>query len=399
MKARIWIAGAALALGAAYAGWAWFEGPKVEAARVVRRDLVQSVVAAGRVVKPHRVDIGSQIVGTVTDVPVAEGERVRAGQPLILLDAAEASALVRQAESAVVQAEARLRQLREVQLPVAGQSLRQAEANLANARAQFERNRRLHESGYIGEAVLDESKRNLSVMETQVDSARKQLEAAQPTGSDTAVAATALEQARASLQAARARHKYTSIVAPVAGILIARDVERGELVQPGKVLLVLSPAGETQLVLQLDERNLARVRLGQQALASADAYPNERFAAEVVYINPGVDAQRGTVEVKLKVADPPDYLRDDMTVSVDIEIARRAAVLTLAAEAVREADGRAPWVLAVREGRAVRQPVKLGLRGEGSVQIAEGLAEGEVALATANAGVAAGERVRPLLRE
>lgn len=399
MKARVWIAGAALAFGAAYAGWAWFQGPKVEAARVVRRDLVQSVVAAGRVAKPHRVDIGSQVVGTVTDVPVAEGERVRAGQTLIVLDAAEAAALVRQAESAVVQAEARLRQLREVQLPVAGQSLRQAEANLANARAQFDRNRRLHESGYIGEAALDESRRNLSVMETQVDSARKQLEAAQPTGSDSAVALTALEQARASLQAARARHKYTTIVAPADGTLIGRDVERGELVQPGKVLMVLSPAGETQIVLQLDERNLSRVRVGQQALASADAYPNERFAAEIVYINPGVDAQRGTVEVKLKVAEPPDYLRDDMTVSVDIEIARRAAVLTLAADAVREADGAAPWVLAVRQGRAVKQSVKLGLRGEGSVQIAEGLAEGEVALGTASAGVAPGGRVRPLLHE
>ena len=70
------------------------------------------------------------------------------------------------------------------------------------------------------------------------------------------------------------------------------------MVQPGKVLMVLSPAGETQLVLQIDERNLGRLKLGQRALASADAYPQERFAAELVYINPGVDAQRGTVEVQ-----------------------------------------------------------------------------------------------------
>ncbi len=59
------------------------------------------------------------------------------------------------------------------------------------------------------------------------------------------------------------------------------------MVQPGKVLMVLSPSGETQLVLQIDERNLAKLKLGQKALASADAYPAQRFAAELVYINPG----------------------------------------------------------------------------------------------------------------
>lgn len=391
--------GAAAALVAAYFAFSWLAGPKVEAARVVRRDLVQSVVASGRVARPHRVDIGAQIVGTVVEIPVSEGQRVKAGQPLIVLDAVESAALVRQAQTAVVQAEARLRQLRELQLPVADQALRQAEANLSSARVQYARQRRLFESGYVGEAAIDEARRNLDVAQTQVETARKQVETAQPKGSDAALAATALEQARATLQAARARYRYTAISAPADGTLIARDVERGDVVQPGKALMVLSPAGVTQLVLQLDERNLSRLQLGLKALASADAYAAQRFAAEVVYINPAVDAQRGTVEVKLDVPQPPDYLRDDMTVSVDIEVARRGAVLTLAADAVRDAAGPAPWVLAVRGGRAVKQAVKLGLRGEGSVELVEGLAEGELVVATASAGVSIGERVRPQVRE
>ncbi len=399
MKLRRWIGGAVLALGAAYGAWAWWQGPDVEAARVVRRDLVQSVVAAGRVARAHRVDIGAQVVGTVVEVPVAEGQHVRAGMPLIVLDAAESAAMVLQADTAVVLAEARLRQLEELQLPVARQALRQAEANLANARAQYERQVRLRESGFVGDAALDDARRNVDVAQTQVETARKQVETAQPAGSDAAVAVNSLKQARASLAAARARHQYTTIRAPVAGTLIARDVERGDVVQPGKALMVLSPSGETQLVLQLDERNLALVRPGQQALASADAYPAERFGAEVVYINPGVDAQRGTVEVKLRVPEPPAYLRDDMTVSVDIEIARRAGALTLAADAVRDAAGREPWTLAVRGGRAQRQPLKLGLRGEGAVEILDGLAEGELALASANAARVDGRRVRPRARE
>ena len=393
------LAGLAAAAIAGYLLVAAALGPKVDAAKVVRSDVVQSVVASGRVATPYRVDVGSQITGTVAEVPVEQGQTVKANQTLIVLESAEARAGVKQAEVTVAQAEARLRQLRELQLPVAGQTLRQAEANLANARAQLDRNRQLYKSGYIGKSVLDDSERNVEVAQSQVDAARKQVETAQPAGSDSAVAVAALEQARASLQAASARLAYATIRAPVAGTLIARDVERGDVVQPGKVLMVLSPSGETQLVLQIDERNLAKLNLGQKALASADAYPAQRFAAELVYINPAVDPQRGTVEVKLRVPDPPQYLRQDMTVSVDIEIERRGGTLALAAEAVHDATGPAPWVLQVRDGRAIRQPVALGLRGDGVVEIRAGLEAGDLAVPASYPNLKPGDRVRALPRE
>jgi len=369
-------------------------GPAIEVARVARRDVVQSVVASGRVAAPYRVEIGSQIVGTVVEVPVEQGQTVSAGQTLIKLEASEALAGVKQAEVAVAQAEARLRQLRELQLPVADQALRQAEANLANAQVQYDRNKRLYESGFMGKSVLDDAQRNLDVARTQVESARKQLETTKPTGSDYAIAVAALEQARAGLVAAHAKLAYTTIEAPRDGTLIARDVERGDVVQPGKPLMVLSPAGETQIVLQIDERNLSRLELGQHALASADAFPAQRIPAALCYINPGVDAQRGTVEVKLCVAKPPDFLRQDMTVSADIEVERHANALALRADAVHEASGPAPWVLVVRHGAARRQAVKLGLRGEGSVEVLEGLAEGDLVVPATVSRIKAGSRLR-----
>jgi len=387
-------ASAAVAAAAGYLLFLAAAGPRVEAAQVTRRDVVQSVVASGRVATPYRVDIGSQIVGTVADVPVAQGQTVKAGQTLVLLEASEAVANVKQAEVAVAQAEARLRQLREVQLPVADQALRQARANLANAQVQYERNKRLAESGFVGQSALDDARRNLDVARTQVESARKQVETARPAGSDTAIAEAALEQARATLVAARSKLAYTTIASPWDGVLIARDVERGDVVQPGKALMVLAPVGETQVVLQIDERNLGRLRLGQKAIASADAYPQQRFPAEVMYINPGVDAQRGTVEVRLRVPNPPEYLRQDMTVSADIEIERRAGALALRADAVHDLTGPAPWVLVVRRGTARRQPVKLGLRGEGSVEVLEGLAEGELVVPTTATQIKAGSRLR-----
>jgi HlyD family secretion protein len=398
MKKKLAVLAVALAL-LAWAGVRFLFGPSVEVSKVVRRDVVQTIVSSGRVETPYRVDIGAQIVGTVAQVPVEQGDRVKAGQTLIVLEASEAEAVVKQAQVSVAQAEARIRQLRELQLPVASQSLRQAQVNLENARAQLERNQRLYEGGFIGKSALDDLQRAVDVAQTQVDSARKQVQTAQPTGSDYALATTALAQAQANLQAARARLAYTTIAAPRDGTLIARDVERGDVVQPGKVLMVLSPEGETQLVVQIDERNLSRLRLGQPALASADAYPNERFKAEVVYVNPGVNAQRGTVEVKLRVADPPAYLRQDMTVSVDIEVERHPGALAVRADAVRDLGGAKPWVLRVNGGRALRQNVTLGLRGEGWAEVRDGLKEGDLVVPADNTAIKPGRHVRTVVRE
>lgn len=337
-KAALVLLLAALAAGLHF-GYDWMAGPEVEAAAVARRDVVETVVVSGRVATPYRVDVGSQVVGTVQKVPVEQGQTVKAGETLVVLESSEASALFAQAQAA-----------------------------LANARSQLERNRQLREKGFIVQSVLDDSVHNEEV-------------------------------ARRGLEAARARLAYTTIRAPLGGVLIARDVERGDVVQPGKILMVLSPHGELQLLLQVDERNLARLRPGQKALASADAYPGERFPAELFYVNPGVDAQRGTVEVRLRVPRPPEYLRQDMTVSVDIETARKAGVLALAADSVHDATSGSPWVLAVRKGRAVRQAVKVGLRGEGAVEIVQGLAEGDLVVPVAAARIHAGDRVRALPRQ
>ena len=148
-----------------------FLGPQVAVERVVRRDFVQTVVASGRVATPHRVDVGTQMTGTVARVPVVEGQSVTAGTPLIELESSELRAALNQADLAVREAQARVRQLREVQAPVAEQTLRQAEANYEAARLNLVRNRDLFAKGYIGQSVLDEADRAALVAQTQVRSA------------------------------------------------------------------------------------------------------------------------------------------------------------------------------------------------------------------------------------
>lgn len=369
-------------------------GPKVVAYAVTRSQLVQTVVASGRVESPSRVDIGTQITGQVASVPVAEGQIVSAGEKLIALDDRDERAAVEQARAAVKQAEARLRQISELARPVAEQALKQAEANLGNARKQYERTQDLATKGFVGKAQLDDAERNLQVAVSQVETARLQVKSNRADGTDFAIAETNLQQARATLQVAEAKLGHATIVAPVAGTLISRNVERGDIVQPGRALMVLSPAGKTQLVVQIDEKNLRYLAVGQQALAAADAYPGKRFPVNVAYINPGIDATRGSVEVKLNVPSPPEYLRQDMTVSVDIEVARLANALSLPADAVRDSTGSTPWVMLAADGRAHRRNIKLGVRGDSRIEILDGLTEGNVVIPAAATAIAPGTRVR-----
>jgi HlyD family secretion protein len=369
-------------------------GTPVATAVVTRGDIVQTVVASGRVMTPQRVSVGAVYTDRVVRIPVVEGQEVKRGALLVVLDDADERAALAQARAAVAQAEARIRQVGEVALPGARQALAQAQANLVLAQQQFDRSQNLKAKGFVSQSALDDAKRNLDVAQSQLESARLQVGSYGPAGSDYLVAQTALAQARAAAEAAQARLDQTVIRAPVDGTLIGRNVEPGDVVQPGKELMVLAPAGETQVVVQIDEKNLSQLRLGQSALGSADAYPREKFPAELVYINPGIDALRGSVEVKLRVPKPPAYLRQDMTASVDIEVARHDNVLVIPSGAVFDAAGTKPWVLAIAGRHAVKRPVKLGLRGDGSVEVVDGLGAGERVVAAAGAGVTPGERVR-----
>jgi len=327
---------------------------------------------------------------------VAEGQGVKTGDLLVELTSTELRASERQAKLAVTQAQARLRQLREVQGPVAEQTLRQAQANLDNASAALRRNQDLFTQGFIGEAALDDFRKAVELADAQRRSAQKQLDTAGTAGSDYALTAAAEAEAQANLEAARARSGYAFLRAPLDGTLIGRNVEVGDVVQPGKALMTLSPSGRTQLVVEIDEKNLRLLALGQKALASADAYPQQRFAAVLVYINPGVNAQTGAVEVKLDVPAPPSAIRQDMTVSVDIEVARRPNALLVSASVVHDADAAAPWVLRLEDGRAVRRPVGLGLRSGGFAEVLDGLRAGDVVL-PATAAIESGARVRATL--
>jgi HlyD family secretion protein len=369
--------------------YAWL-GPELSASKVIQKDFVQTVVASGHVENPNRVDIGAQVTGTVAQVPVREGQLVQAGQVLIELENSEMQAALQQALANLLQAQAKLRQLQEVQAPVAQNALKQASINDETSRKAAQRAQELFNQGFVGQAALDEAHRAELVAKSQVNILQEQLNSVLPKGSDHLSA-----QAKAAADLAQAKLRYTRIVAPMAGTLISRNVETGDVVQAGKVLMVLSPTGNTELVVQIDEKHLKQLQLGQAAIASADAFNTEQFPATLSYVNPGVDAQRGSVLVKLSLPRTPTYLKQDMTVSVNIEVAQKDQAVLVTTDAIHDID-KAPWVQKVMNDRVVHQAIQLGLRGTVYCEALVGLKPDDIVLRDA-AVLAPNKRVQAKL--
>ena len=371
-----------------------FLGTPISVQYATTGELTQTIVASGRILTPQRISIAAETISRVLAIPVIEGQTVKRGQLLLQLNDADERANVANANAALLQANAKLRQLREVILPSANQSLSQANSNLEQLRKQLTRTKELKQKGFISQAQLDTAKRDFDVANSQVNAARLQVQTNQASGSDLALANAAIAQANASLKLAVIKQQEEAISAPADGTLISRDVEVGDIVQPGKELMALAANGQTQIAVLLDEKNIAKISLNQPALVSADAFADQRFNAVVSYINPGIDATRGSVEIKLLIDSPPAYLRQDMTVSVDIITAHRANALMIPSATLHDASSNAPWVMVVRNRHAERQSVKLGLRGDNQVEVLEGLKTGEALILATVGTIKANQRVR-----
>jgi HlyD family secretion protein len=369
-------------------------GPAVVTSVASRIDLEQHLIASGRVRVVTRVQISARASGRVVAVAGIEGHRVKAGDLLVQLDDDEARAEVAEARAAVRQASGRVDQLRKVGAVVSTEVSRQAATTLAHAESELERVEALAGSGVVAPAELDAARRDVEIARAQKRAAEAQQLAATPAGVETAIAVSALGESQARLAAALARLEQMRLVAPHDGIVLTRTVEAGDTVQPGTTLLEIAADVDTQLVIEPDERNLAWIRVGQPARASADAFPHHVFDAEVSYIAPAIDPRRGSVEVRLRVPDPPGFLRADMTVSVDLTVAARRQVIAVPSDAIRRTSFGEPWVAMVEGGRISRRAVTLGLRGQGHSEIESGLDEGMAVVVSTGGTLAEGQRVR-----
>lgn len=320
--------------------------PRAEALLMQPGPLVRTLQFSARVATLSRVDVGSTLTGRVAQVLVREGAQVRADEVLIRLETDELNAALAQAVAAE----------------------RQADATLQAAQATLKRGQQLVAQGFYSAAQLDEAQRAVDVAVAQRGSAR------------------------AAMAAARARLTQAALVAPADARVLSRQVEPGQIVQPGKALLSLALTGPTQLLAQVDERFLDQLQTGQQAAVVADAFVGQRFAAKILSIAPVVDAQRGAIEVKFTLLqEPPAFLREDMTLSVEVETGRREQALALPLAALRQARGDTASVLVAVDGVAQERRLRLGLRTLAAVEVLDGLRAGDAVLTST--ALKAGQRV------
>lgn len=363
----------------AFGVFRWWQGPQVTGYTLKPMPLVQSVVATGQVITVSRAQVGSEVTGVVLERRVKEGDRVKPGDLLVVLKSDELAAQVRQAEVA-------LNELATNRRP-------QATAELASAKAQLEQasreatRRRNAEAGILSAEEVEQAVEAERVARNNYETVRLKVAALAPGQVEEA-------SLREQLSVAQAQLAKTKIRATVAGTVLTRDVEPGDLVQPGRTLFTIAMDGNTEIRVPLDERNLSRLALSQKATAIADAYPEKPFPARINFIAPSIDPQRGTVEVRLSVDPVPDFLRQDMTVSVNVETGRRDRTLAVPNDALGKVQGNQATVLLVRDSKIQRQKVQLGLRGLAMSEVISGLKAGDQVLSDATSTLKDGTRVR-----
>jgi HlyD family secretion protein len=385
----------AVLVGTAGAAW-WFRGRGtwVETAVVKRGTLVRTVVTSGRVEAPTRTMLGAEIGGRVVAVEVEEGRRVERGEVLVRIDDSGARDSLAEAQAALLEAEARLERQRGTGLRVKLAAEARALADVEQAETHFVRTEKLVRAGALATDRLDEARRGRETAAAELRRARAETESASAGGGDVRILVAAVRRAQAAVQSAERRLDDATLRAPSAGTILERNVELGEVVQPGRPLLEFEADGAPRLEVHPDESHLAYMRVGQPGVASVEARPEVIFDATVDRIAPAVDAARGTVKIELAIEPPvPAFLMTGMTVSVEIELARLPGVLIVPAEAIDDVAGVAPSVLVVDDRRAIRREVKLGTRAGDLFEIREGLEENE-RVVVAGSGVEPGSRVR-----
>ncbi len=369
-------------------------GPKVRVVAVKRADFAERLVASGRVRTPSRAEMGVLIAGIAQAVPHREGDHVKAGELLLQLEDAQLRAQLAEAEAQAAEARARLSQVSRVGARVAALSLRRADADLTRADQQLARVKQLMASGSVAQAELDDAIRAHEAAHAARDAAETESLSTGEGGAELLVSRASLARAAAAIESAKARLGDARIIAPVAGTIVSCDVDVGDVVGSGKALITLVSDAPAEIALFPDESNLRSLRLGQHARVSADAFPDRSFDAEVSYLAPAVDPERGTVEVRLTVPEAIGYLKPEMTVSVDIALGAHKAALAVPVDAIRDAVGSRPSALVVSDGKVSERRVSLGLRSDSLLEITRGLKAGESVIADGSVELASGARVR-----
>jgi len=372
----------------------------VSVAAVRSGDVVARVIATGTITSIRDAKLGSKLSGRVAEVLVEEGDRVGAGAPLVRLDTSDLLAQEAQARASVAAARAQLQKVvtgaRPEERRQTADTVQQAQAALASAQASVrmaqttvDRDRALAAQGAISQQDLDQAVTQLNVAQQQAAQAQAVHDSMVQNAALVRIGARDedIDAARAQLAQAQAAHAAidvqlhdATITAPFAGTITKRDVEPGQIVSPATTstnpLLMLSQVDDVYAEFVVPAQHRFELQPGQTATLRVDGLPGQTFQGRVELVRPAADASSRSFGVRIRVANVSGALRPGMFARGVIAVGVRRNVLQIPEDAVMTtASG--PIVFMVRDGRAIRRPVTLGLHHDGLVDVAAGLAPGD----------------------
>jgi HlyD family secretion protein len=360
----------------------------VDVGAVTRQDrFVSTVSASGEIVATRYAEIGSTAMGKIVALPVAEGDRVEAGQLLARIDPVQAEsdadgarALLRALEAEALAASEQIR--------TAGSDLAAAEARARDADQQLARTRQLSRDELVPAAQLETALAAAEAAAAQVAAARSAVDRAQQASE---AAARRVTQARAQVRGAADLLAKTAIVSPIGGIVTRLRVREGEMVvvgiqnQPGTTLMTISDLSAINAEVKVAEADVLRLALDQPATLTLEAEPGRRFTGRVVEIGAsalpvtGTGAAAREFKVVIRLDDPDPGLRPGLTGDADIVTSERRDVLTVPLQSVvlrtpdDGAEGAGVFVVAAE--RATFTPVAPGVIGGLDIEVS-GVDEG-----------------------
>ena len=367
--------------------------------------------ATGYIVAHHEIEVASKVVGRVAGIGVEKGDRVKAGQVLVRLEDDEYRAQLEQAKGQLDNLEARLAGAehgsRPEEIAVARANLDQARANLVNAKVTLDRTKELVSQGVLSRQQLDDAQSKYDDAVAHVASLEKTHELARlgPRQEEIDSLRGQVEQAKGVMEYAQTQLDNTVIRAPVGGTILERAVEKGEFVTNGFVgdkgakgyVVTLADLNDLQVELDINQNDFARLRMAQKGVVTTDAYPDRKYDGVIAEMSPKADRQKATVQVKVKVLHPDEYLRPEMNASVAFLSDQKPGATGSSARlliVVPASAVKSDAVFVVLDGRAVRKTVKTGGSNSQGLQIREGLIGGEDLVVNPPVSLKDGDRVR-----
>ncbi len=368
--------------------------------------------ATGYIVAAHKIELAAKVIGKVAWIGVEKADKVKAGQILVRLEDDDYRANVLSARGNLEMLQAKLAEAehgsRPEEIAKAKADLDQARADQENAKVSLDRTRSLVRDKISAQQTLDDAQARYDSAVAKVASFERAYELVKlgPRQEEIDALRAQVNQAKGTLEYAQVQLDNTVIRAPIDGTILERNVEQGEFVTTGFVgdkgakgyVVSLANLRDLQVELDINQNDFAKLGPKQPGVVTTDAYPDRKYQGAITEISPEANRQKATVQVKVKILEPDDYLRPEMNASVAFyspekpgaSHAESKPLVTVPSAAVR--DGA---VFEVVGGKALRKTVKVAGTTSQGVEVSEGLIGGEDVIVNPPADLKDGQKVRP----